>query len=100
MKIQPPFLTPAQVASHRRNLKRAWSAYGAAFVLFVVSASAGGGLMALALVIQVASGIWLAVVVSRAASAKGLSGPLWGVGTLALGPIGGILFPWLILLKL
>lgn len=100
MKIPLPFLTPAQIELHRKNLKRAWSAYGVAFVAFIILLSADEGLVPLAWLILLASGLWLAVVVSRAASAKGLVGPLWGVGTLALGPIGAVLFPWFILLKL
>lgn len=100
MKIPPPFLTPAQTEIHRRNVKRAWSAYGVAFLAFFMLLSVGEGLAIVAWLILIASGIWLAVVVSRAASAKGLVGPLWGLGTLALGPVGAILFPWFILLKL
>jgi hypothetical protein len=29
-----------------------------------------------------------------------MTGPLWGLGTLALGPVGGLFFPWFVLLKL
>lgn len=100
MKIYPPFLTPAQTEIHRRNVKRAWSAYGVAFLASIALLSVGKWLAIIGWLIMISSGIWLAVVVSRAASAKGLIGPIWGVGTLALGPVGAILFPWFILLKL
>jgi hypothetical protein len=100
MNIPAPFLTPAQTEIHRRRVKRAWFAYGAAFLAFFVLLSAGEGLAVVGWLVLIAIGIWLAVVVSCAATAKGLVGPLWGLGTLALGPVGAILFPWFILVKL
>ncbi len=100
MKVPPRFLAPEELQSHRRSIKRAWAAYWVAFFVFLGLAGEGDMAAVSGCLLMAAAAIWLAVTVSRAASAKGMTGPLWGLGTVALGPLGGILFPWLILLKL
>ena len=93
-------LAPDAKQALRRKLKLAWFAYWAmlpVFLLFVVLAEQHAWL---SLVVWVGVAIWLAAVVADAASATGMSGAVWGLGTLVLGPIGGLLFPCLLTSKL
>ena len=83
------------------KLRRSWAAYWLLLALAIGAAVASAGAFITVLfALWLLSKLWLATVVAEAASTNGESPLVWGLGTVFLGPVGGLLLPWSQLSKL
>jgi hypothetical protein len=93
-------LSPDARRALLKKLRIAMAVYWGVFFGFFFVAAAAGDYLGIAIIALLGCAVWLASVVADAASSTGSSAVVWGLGTLFLGPIGALFFPFTFLYKL